>query len=107
MEEKNGQGGGERMNKETAEEKLDNIAQYVCENLCKIPVNPTYTQDTVDGFCEKCKLSEFIKDFKEEKEKFSREIDELYLEKCREVNSLTASCAEFMEGKNTNIRIGV
>ena len=96
------------MNKEQSiEEKLDGIAEYVCENLCKIPVNPSYTQDTVERFCDKCRLNELVKDFNEAKERFSREIDRLYLAKCREVNALVASYAEVMEAKNTNIRIGV
>lgn len=89
------------MNKEqTIEEKLDGIAEYVCENLCKIPVNPSYTQDTVEKFCNKCRLNELVKDFSKAKERFSREIDRLYLEKCREVNALVESCAGGIEAEN-------
>lgn len=77
------------MNKEQSiEEKLDSIAGYVCENLCKIPVNPAYTQDIVEKFCDKCKLNDLVKDFKDAKETFRQEMDDLYLKKCDEVNKL-------------------
>lgn len=76
------------MLKETTEKKLNNVVQYVCENLCKIPVNPGYTQATVERFCEKCRLNELVKDFRGSKEKICKEMDALYLAKCREVNEL-------------------
>lgn len=77
------------MNKEQSiEEKLNSIAEYVCESLCKIPVNPSYTQDIVEKFCDKCKLNNLVKDFKDAKETFRQEMDDLYLKKCDEVNKL-------------------
>lgn len=77
------------MNKEQSiEEKLNSIAEYVCENLCKIPVNSSYTQDIVEKFCDKCKLNDLVKDFKDAKETFRQEMDDLYLKKCDEVNKL-------------------
>lgn len=89
------------MNKEQPiEEKLDRIAEYVCDNLCKIPVNPTYNPNTVEKFCKKCRVNSFVNEFKESRERFYRKIDELYLAKCREVNTLVASCDGVMEEGN-------
>ena len=67
----------------------DSILEYVFENLCKIPVNRTYTQDDVDAFCDKCKLEERVKSLKDTYQEFCAQVDRLYFQKCGEVNTLT------------------
>ena len=73
----------------------DSILEYVCENLCKIPVNRAYTQDDVDAFCDKCRLEERVKSLKNMYKEFCAQVDKLYLQKCGEVNALT----EELKGK--------
>lgn len=67
----------------------DDIMEYVCENLCKIPVNKAYTQDDVAEFCNKCKLEGHVRSLKDVHKKFCDNVDKIYLEKCMEVNRLT------------------
>lgn len=66
----------------------DDILEYVCENLCKIPVNRAYTQEDVDAFCDKCRLGERVKSLKDAHKELCSQVDRLYLQKCREVNGL-------------------
>lgn len=67
----------------------DAILEYVCENLCKIPVNKTLTQDDVKAFCNKCSLEEHVRSLKNAYMEFCDNTDRLYLAKCMEVNRLT------------------
>lgn len=57
--------------------EADAILEYVCENLCKIPVNKAYTQDDVDAFCAKCRLEERVKSLKAVHEKFYDDVDKM------------------------------
>lgn len=69
----------------------DAVLEYVCENLCKIPVNKAYTENDIKMFCNKCKLVKRVKSLKDAHMKFCDNVDKLYLEKCLEVNRLTNS----------------
>lgn len=69
----------------------DAVLEYVCENLCKIPVNKAYTENDIKMFCNKCKLVKRVKSLKDAHMKFCDNVDKLYFEKCLEVNRLTNS----------------
>lgn len=67
----------------------DDIMKYVCENLCKIPINRAYTQDDIIKFCNKCNLEGRVRSLKDAHKKLCDNVDKIYFEKCMEVNRLT------------------
>lgn len=63
------------------------MAEHICDNICKHPAaikNKVISQDTLDVICSECKVGKFLSDIIN----VGNEVDQLYLEKCEEVNRL-------------------
>lgn len=69
------------------------MMEHICDNLCKHPSRPDITQEELDAICDECKMGEYvcsILNTHNELVKKAEKVDKLYLEKCKEVNKLTA-----------------